>query len=120
MKISSLIKCTGLLFVIITVLTLIISFFYYNSSYNKILEYSYNFIVPICIFIVAFIYSFIAGERGLIRGLEIWAIYFLIISILKYTMLENVDSSIFKQFIYIPVAIVAGILGVNFSGKFSK
>ena len=42
-----------------------------------------------------------------------WAAYFLIISILKYTLLQGEDINIIKNLIFIPVAVIGGILGVN-------
>ncbi len=115
MKLSYLLKYSVVLIVLILILLLFLSIFTYFFSYNKILDYSYSFIAPICIFIVSFLYARKTKERGLLRGLEVWAVYFLILSIMKYTLLQGDDINILKHLIFIPIAIIGGILGVNTS-----
>lgn len=120
MKIGYLLRYSIFLVVIILVLFLILSILSYNMSYNVILTYSYKFVAPICLFIVSFLYAMKVKERGILRGLEIWAVYFLILCIFKYTIFQmlssNQEINILKNFIYIPISIIAGILGVN-AGK---
>lgn len=120
MKIGYLLRYSVILIVLILVLFLILSIFSYNFSYNKILAYSFKFIAPICLFVVSFLYAMKTKERGILRGLEIWAVYFLILCIVKYTVFQSLvngqEINILKQLIYIPIAIVAGVLGVN-AGK---
>lgn len=113
MKVSYLLKYSVVLIALILILFLVLSLFTYFASYNKILDYAYSFISPISIFIVSILYARKTKEKGLLRGLEVWAVYFLIISILKYTLLQGADINIVKQLIFIPVAILGGILGVN-------
>jgi len=113
MKISYLLKYSVVLIALILILFLVMSLFTYFFSYNKILNYAYSFIAPISIFLVSILYARKTKEKGLLRGLEVWAVYFLIISILKYTMLQGTDINIIKHLIFIPVAIMGGILGVN-------
>jgi len=120
MKIGYLLKYSIILVVLILMLFLILSIFTYNFNYNKILAYSYKFVAPICIFVVSFLYAMKVKERGILRGLEIWAVYFLILCIIKYTVFQSLSNTgeinILKHLIYIPIAMVAGILGVN-AGK---
>ena len=113
MKFSYLLKYSVVLIVIILILFLVLSLFTYFTSYNQIVNYAYSFIAPISIFIVSLLYARKIKEKGLLRGLEVWAVYFLIISILKYTLLQGTDINIFKQLVFIPVAVLGGILGVN-------
>ena len=113
MKLSYLLKYSVVMIVLVLILFLVLSIFTYFFSYNKIINYAYCFITPICIFVVSLLYARKTKERGLLRGLEVWAVYFLIVSILKYTLLQGADINIVKQFIFIPVAILGGILGVN-------
>jgi putative membrane protein (TIGR04086 family) len=120
MKIGYLIRYSVVLVALILVLFLILSILSYNFSYNTILSYSYKFIAPICLFIVSFLYAMKVKERGILRGLEIWAVYFLLLCIIKYTVFQALanaqEINILKHLIYIPISIVAGILGVN-AGK---
>ncbi len=120
MKIGYLLRYSVILVVLILMLFLILSVFTYNFNYNKILAYSYKFIAPICIFVVSFLYAMKVKERGILRGLEMWAVYFLILCIIKYTVFQSSanaqEINILKHLIYIPVSMVAGILGVN-AGK---
>lgn len=117
MKIAYLIKFSVVLLVLILMLFLILSIFTYNFSYNKILEYSYKLVVPICLFLVSFLYAIKTKERGILRGLELWAVYFLVLCIFKYTVFNALSDvqeiNILKHLIYIPVSVFAGILGVN-------
>lgn len=120
MKIGYLLRYSIVLVVLILVLFLILSILSYNLSYNTILSYSYKIIAPLCLFIVTFLYAMKVKERGILRGLEMWAIYFLLLCIVKYTVFQSLanaqEINILKHLIYIPISIVAGILGVN-AGK---
>lgn len=113
MKFAYLLKFSVVLIALILILFLIMSLFTYFFNYNKILNYGYSFIAPISIFIVSLLYARKTKEKGLLRGLEVWAVYFLIVSILKYTLLQGSDINIIKHVIFIPVAVLGGILGVN-------
>ena len=113
MKLSYLLKYSVALIALMLIFFLILSIFTYFFSYNKILNYSYSFIAPICIFIISLLYARKTKEKGLLRGLEVWAMYFLVICVLKYTMLQGTDINIIKHLIFLPVAIMGGILGVN-------
>lgn len=114
MKITYLLKYSGIMMLLILILILILSLFTYFFSFSKIVEYAYSFVVPICIFVVSLLYARKTKEKGLLRGLEVWAIYFVLISILRYTVLQGTDINIVKHLIFLPVSIVGGILGVNF------
>lgn len=120
MKISYLLKYSVVLLVLILILFLILSIFTYNFSYNKILSFLFKVIAPVCIFIVSFLYAMKVKERGILRGLEIWAVYLLLLCIVKYTVFQalpdGMEINILRNLIYIPISIVAGILGVN-AGK---
>ncbi|QSX06325.1 TIGR04086 family membrane protein [Sedimentibacter sp. zth1] len=114
MKITYLLKFSVLMMILILLMFLILSLITYFFESSKIVGYIYNFVAPICIFVVAFSYAMKCGERGLLRGLEVWAVYFIIISFLKFTVLEGANINMLKHLIFIPVGIIGGILGVNF------
>ncbi len=120
MKIGYLLRYSVILVVLILILFLIVSILTYTLSSNKILSFSYKLIAPISLFVVSFLYAMKVKERGILRGLEIWAVYFLILCIIKYTAFQALSNAqeinILKNLFYIPVSVVAGILGVN-AGK---
>lgn len=113
MKIKYLLKYSVVMILMILILLLVLSIFTYFFSYNKIIKYIYNLIVPLCLFVISLMYAKKSGEKGLLRGLEIWGVYFVIICMLKFTLANNSDINIIKHLIYMPINILGGILGVN-------
>lgn len=114
MKIKYLFKFSILMVIIVLLLFLILSLISYFFNAGKVIGYIYNVIAPLCIFIAAFLYAMRCGERGLLRGLEIWAVYFLVIVLLKFIAFNGIEINLIKHILYIPVGIIAGIIGVNF------
>lgn len=113
MKVTALLKYSIIMIVFILVLFLMIATYTYLFTSNQILNYICYAIVPIGIFITSFLYAGCIKERGLLRGLEIWAVYFIIVTALKYIIIPDADISIMKHLLMIPVAIVGSVIGVN-------
>ena len=102
----SMILMTLAVFFILTV------YMYYFSKQPSI-EAAYKFVVPICMFIVSLLYSKNIHERGLLRGIEIWAVYFVIVLLAKVLFRYPAEISIIRNLMYLPVAILGGVIGVN-------
>jgi putative membrane protein (TIGR04086 family) len=85
----------------------------YFFSKQPSLEIAYNFVVPICMFIVALMYSKNVHERGLLRGIEIWIVYFAIVLLIKILFRVPSEINILMNLLYLPVSILGGIIGVN-------
>ncbi|WP_326909566.1 TIGR04086 family membrane protein [Sedimentibacter sp. MB31-C6] len=113
MKIGVLLKYSLYLLLIILITFLILTTYLYFFSNKPSIEIAYYFIVPICMFIISFLYSRNIHERGLVRGLEIWIIYMGIILLLKLVFQFAFESNILQHIIYLPISILGGVIGVN-------
>lgn len=112
MKIASLLKYSLYLFIfILTVFLLMTVYIYFIGGQSA--EMVYSFIVPVCMFAASFLYAGSVKERGLIRGVEIWLVYFVIACVLKFALTESLDAGVCMHLIFLPVAILGGVLGVN-------
>lgn len=113
MKIGALLKYSLYLIVMILITFLILTMYLYFFSNNQTVEVGYNILIPVCIFITSLLYSRSVHERGLIRGIEIWVIYFAIVSLLRLLLKNPTGVSMLMQFIYLPISILGGVIGVN-------
>lgn len=113
MKIGALLKYSLYLIIMILITFLILTIYMYFFSSNQAVEIGYSFIVPICIFIAAMLYSRSTREKGLIMGMEIWIVYFTLVCLMKLVSRTPAEINILKQLIFLPAAIMGGIIGVN-------
>jgi putative membrane protein (TIGR04086 family) len=113
MKIGALLKYSLYLFVMILITFLILTIYLYVFSDNQAIEVGYNILIPVCIFITSLLYSRSVHERGLVRGIEIWVIYFAIVSLFKLISKGSMDMGTLMNLIYLPISILGGVIGVN-------
>ena len=113
MKIGALFKYSLYLFIMILVTFLILTIYLYYFSNNQVAEIGYNFLVPVCIFISSVLYSRSTHEKGLIRGIEIWIIYFAAVCLLKLVLKEATEINMLIHLIFLPISILGGVIGVN-------
>lgn len=114
MKIGALIKYSMYLLVIILIIFLIFTVYIYFFASNQSIEFGYNFIVPISIFVATLLYSRNIKQRGIIRGLEMWIIYFAVVCLFKLLLNQANEIDIVSHLIFLPIAILGGVIGVNF------
>ncbi len=120
MNIGKLFKYSLYLFIMILLVFFVITIYMYYFSKQPAAEISYTIAVPLCIFIVSLLYSKSVHEKGLIRGIEIWIVYFALVLLIKVLLSYGGEISIVRQLLYLPVAIIGGVLGVNTKVKFTK
>ena len=120
MNIVKLLKYSLYLFIMILVVFFVITIYMYFFSKQPAAEISYSIAVPLCIFIVSLLYAKSVHERGLIRGIEIWIVYFALVLLMKVIFSYPGEISIVRQLLYLPVSILGGILGVNTKLKIPK
>lgn len=113
MKIGVLVKYSLYLMLMIFATSLILTLYLYFFSSNQAVEIAYNFVVPACMFVASLMYSRNTREKGLIRGMEIWILYFVVILILKFIMQSADEINFVQNLIYLPVSILGGVIGVN-------
>nr|WP_312577870.1 TIGR04086 family membrane protein [Sedimentibacter sp.] len=113
MKIGALLKYSLYLFIMILITFLILTVYLYFFSNNQSVEMGYNILIPVCIFVTSLLYSRSTHERGLIRGIEIWVIYFAIVSLLRLLLKNSTDMNMLMNLIYLPISILGGVIGVN-------
>lgn len=113
MKIGALLKYSLYLLVMILVTFLILTIYLYYFSNNQVAEIGYNFLVPISIFISSLLYSRSTHEKGLIRGIEMWIIYFAAVCLFKLILNEATEINMLIHLIFLPVSILGGVVGVN-------
>jgi len=65
-------------------------------------------------------YSRSARERGLLRGIEIWAVYFAVVLMLKVLLKNPAEINILRNILYLPVSVLGGILGVNMKQRMAQ
>lgn len=113
MKILKLLRYSLYLLLITLGVFLILTLYMYYFSKQPSIEIAYRFVVPLCMLIVSALYARSVHEKGLLRGLEIWIVYFAFILLLKVLLKYPAEISILGNLLYIPVAILGGIFGVN-------
>lgn len=113
MKFGALLKYSLYLLIMILITFLILTIYMYYFSDKQVLEVSYNFVVPICLFITSLLYSSSTHEKGLIMGMEIWIVYFAAICLLKLILKTPTEISMLRHLIFLPISIFGGIVGVN-------
>lgn len=120
MNIVKLLKYSLYLAFTILAVFFVLTIYMYFFSKQPTLEISYSIAVPICIFIISLMYAKSVHERGLIRGIEIWIVYFAFVLLIKVLFGYQGEISIIRQLLYLPVSILGGILGVNTKVKMYK
>lgn len=113
MKFGALIKYTLYLLIMILISFLILTVYIYYFSDKQAIEAAFSFIIPICLFITALLYSRSTHEKGLIMGIEIWIVYFAMVCLMKLILKSPTEISTLKHLIFLPVSIFGGIIGVN-------
>jgi putative membrane protein (TIGR04086 family) len=92
----------------------------YYFSNQPSFEIAYNFVVPICLFICTLMYSKNIHDKGLLRGIEIWIMYFAFVLLMKVLFSITTEISILQHLFYLPASILGGIIGVNLKHRFVK
>lgn len=119
MKIANLLKYSLCLLLMTFTVFLILTIYMYYFSEQPSLEVAYSFVVPVCIFMVSLLYSKSVHEKGLIRGIEIWIVYFAIVLLMKALFSYPAEISILRQLLYLIPSLLGGIIGVNLKRKIS-
>ena len=120
MNLVKLLKYSLYLIILTLVTFFILTVYMYYFSRQPSLEIAYNFVVPISMFIVALMYSKSTHEKGLLRGIEIWIVYFAFVLLVKVLFQLSTEISIVKHLFYLPVSILGGVIGVNLKQRFAK
>jgi putative membrane protein (TIGR04086 family) len=84
------------------------------------LEIAYSFIVPICIFAVSILYSRSVHEKGLLRGIEIWIVYFVMVLLIKVLSGYPAEIRVLYNGVILLMSLLGGIIGVNMKNKSIK
>lgn len=113
MKLGKLLKYSLYLFIFSLIIFFILTVYIYYFAKSPNLEIIYSFIVPICIFMVSMMYSRSVHEKGMLRGIEIWIIYFVIILLIKVLFSYPAEIKILYNGIILIMSILGGIIGVN-------
>jgi len=113
MKFGALLKYSLYLLIMILVTFLILTIYIYYFSDKQVIEIGYSFVVPVCMFIAALLYSRSTHEKGLIMGMEVWIVYFAAICLIKLILKTPTEISMLKHLIFLPISILGGIIGVN-------
>lgn len=113
MKIGALLKYSLYLLIMIMVTVLILTIYLYYFSNTQVAEIGYSFLVPICMFLSSLLYSRSTHEKGLIRGIEIWIIYFAAVCLLKLALKSTTEINMLIHLVFLPVSILGGVIGVN-------
>lgn len=117
MKLGKLLKYSLYLFIFSLITFFILTVYIYYFSKTSNIEIVYSFIVPICIFIVSMLYSRSVHEKGLLRGIELWIIYFAIILLMKVLFRYPAEIKILYNGIILIMSILGGIIGVNMKNR---
>lgn len=113
MKLGKLLKYSLYLLIFTLIIFFILTVYIYYFAKNPNIEIIYSFIVPISIFMVSVLYSRSVHEKGLLRGIEIWIIYFIIILLIKVLFSYPAEIKILYNGIILIMSILGGIIGVN-------
>lgn len=120
MKIIKILKYSLYLLLMMLAVFFIMTIYMYYFSRQPSLEIAYNFVVPFCMFIVSLMYSKSVHEKGLLRGIEIWIVYIAIVLLMKVLFRYPDEINLFKHFLYLPVSILGGVVGVNLKQRFAQ
>lgn len=117
MKLGRLLKYSLFLLILsLTIFFILTLYIYYFSKTSKI-EIAYTFVAPVCIFISSMMYSRSSGEKGLLRGLEIWLVYFALVLLMKVLFKYPAEIKIVYNGILLIMSLLGGIIGVNLKDK---
>ncbi len=117
MKLGKLLKYSLFLLIFSLITFFILTVYIYYFSKTTSLEVTYNFVVPICIFIASMMYSRSIHEKGLIRGIEIWIIYFVFVLLIKILFKYPAEIKILYNGIILIMSILGGVIGVNLKNR---
>lgn len=117
MKLGKLLKHSLYLFIFSLIIFFILTVYIYYFSRNSGSEIIYSFVVPICIFIVSMMYSRSVHEKGLLRGIELWIVYFAIVLLMKVLFRYPAEIKILYNGVVLIMSILGGIIGVNMKHK---
>ena len=117
MKLSKLLKYSLVLLIFSLIAFFILTLYIYYFSNNPAVKTVYAFVVPISIFLVSIMYSRSIRERGLLRVIELWLIYFAIILLMKVILKYPAEIKILYNSIVLASSILGGIIGVNLKNK---
>jgi len=117
MNLGKLLKYSLFLFILYLIIFFILTIYIYYFSNNPGIEIIYSFIVPICIFAVSMLYSRSVHEKGLVRGIEIWIAYFIIVLLIKVLFRYPSEIRILYNGIILLMSVLGGITGVNIKNK---
>ncbi|HOK48763.1 MAG TPA: TIGR04086 family membrane protein [Sedimentibacter sp.] len=120
MKLRNLFKYSIFLFILSLIVFFILTVFIYYFSKNPALEIAYSFIVPICIFAVSILYSRSVHEKGLLRGIEIWIVYFVMVLLIKVLSGYPAEIRVLYNGVILLMSLLGGIIGVNMKNKSIK
>lgn len=120
MNIIKLLKYSLYLIILILAVFFILTIYMYFFSKQPAVEISYGIAVPVCIFIISLLYAKSIHEKGLLRGIEIWIVYFAVVLLMKVLFGYKGEINIIRQLLFLPVSILGGILGVNTKAKIYK
>jgi len=113
MKIGALLKYSLYLLIMILVTFLIFTIYLYYFSNSIAAEIGYSFLVPVCMFLSSLLYSMSTHEKGLVRGIEMWIVYFATVCLLKLVLKSTTEISMLIHLIFLPISILGGVIGVN-------
>ncbi|MEL7647128.1 MAG: TIGR04086 family membrane protein [Sedimentibacter sp.] len=117
MNIGRLLRYSLYLIILLLLVFLLLTLYMYFFSSNPTAEIAYTISIPVCIFIVALLYSRSTGERGLLRGIELWIVYFALVLLMKVAFNFTQEINILHNMLYLPASILGGVLGVNMKQK---
>ncbi len=117
MNFGKLLKYSLFLFILSLIVFFILTVYIYYFSNNPGIEIIYSFIVPICIFAVSMLYSKSVNEKGLVRGIEIWIVYFVIVLLAKVLLRYPSEIRVLYNGIILLMSVLGGIIGVNLKSK---
>ena len=120
MNLVKLLKFSLYMLIITLLMFFILTVYMYYFSKQPSMEIAYNFVVPISMFIMSLLYSRSVHERGLLRGIEIWIVYFAIVLLMKILFRVPSEISILQNILYLPVSILGGVIGVNLKNGFNS
>lgn len=113
MNLGKLIKYSLYLLIMLLAVFLVLTLYMYFFSSSPKAEFAYIVAIPVCIFVISLLFSRSTMEKGLFCGIEIWIVYFAFVLLLKVMFKMTQEISIVQNLIYLPVAVLGGILGVN-------
>lgn len=120
MKLRKLFKYSAFLFILSLIIFFILTVYIYYFSRNPAIETAYSFIVPISIFAVSILYSRSVHEKGLLRGIEIWIVYFVMVLLIKVLSGYPAQIRVLYNGAILFMSLLGGIIGVNMKNKSVK